>query len=391
MLFRYACQQPFRRHNRIVPKLINVQYVTTAAAAKKNLRMYRILLRQCEDLYANVRSDNDGMVLFQEPVTAREYGDARMYSNDITGIDRSTAILSLYLKWIAAEQKQDDDNYFNDYDDDDDEIETIANYMQHIKMKEERRGPKNANHDEGNNDNNISPLRALFDANSVWASKQDLKHAIRLGMLQNDLGHGNESSPLLGTPIQVARTLNEQELLLEHSVVTNNLEMGVRVVATSQYIGGSFHPGEGAVSALGGQGFLGKQKYRFAYRMRVENLPSNDKTVQLLGRTWNIHEHNQHGHSLGDPVNVSAPTTGAVGHLPVLHPGEAFCYTSGCELETETGSMEGCFHMAVVDPATARRGMVGDQNIIPLQQDFKGIKFEMPVGPFPLVYPDTNT
>jgi len=79
-----------------------------------------------------------------------------------------------------------------------------------------------------------------------------------------------------------------------------------------------------------------------------------------------------------------------VGHLPVLHPGEAFCYTSGCELETEIGSMEGCFHMAVVDPATARRGMVGDQNIIPLQQDFEGTKFEMPVGPFPLVYPDTN-
>jgi len=294
---------------------MNVQYVTTAAAAankKKNLRMYRILLRQCEDLYGNVRSDDDGMILFQEPVTAREYGDAKIHLNDITGIDRSKAILSLYLKWIAAEQKQDDDNYIDDYDDDDDE-ETIANYMQQIILKEEGDDKKSANDNDGNttNNNNESSLRALFHANSVWASKQDLKRAIRLGMLQNDLGHDNESSPLLGTPIQVVRTLNEQELLLEQSVVTTNSEMGVRVVATSQYIGGSFHPGGGAVSALGGRGFLGEQKYRFAYRMRVENLPSNDKTVQLLGRTWNIHEHNQHGHTIGDPVNVYAPTTGA--------------------------------------------------------------------------------
>ena len=35
-----------------------------------------------------------------------------------------------------------------------------------------------------------------------------------------------------------------------------------------------------------------------------------------------------------------------VGHLPVIHPGETFCYTSGCELETEKGTMDGCFHVS---------------------------------------------
>ena len=46
--------------------------------------------------------------------------------------------------------------------------------------------------------------------------------------------------------------------------------------------------------------------------------------------------------------------------------------------------------MAVVDPETAQYAMVGDPNVTPLREEYEGTKFEMPVGPFPLVYPRTN-
>ena len=124
-------------------------------------------------------------------------------------------------------------------------------------------------------------------------------------------------------------------------------------------------------------------KHRFAYRIRVENLPENDKTVQLLGRTWKIQDDS--GLDPGNPIVVKAPTTGAVGHLPVLHPGEVFEYMSGCELATKTGTMSGMFHMATVPPKT-RYAMVGD----PVDAFQSDQKFELAVQLFPLIADDTD-
>lgn len=121
-------------------------------------------------------------------------------------------------------------------------------------------------------------------------------------------------------------------------------------------------------------------KHRFAYRIRVENLPDNDKTVQLLGRSWLIREDAVAGMTPTDPVFVDAPTGGAVGHLPVLEPGYVFEYMSGCELANKTGKMEGKFYMATV-PAGTSSAIVGDELSSLKQKD----KFEVPVEPFPLI------
>jgi uncharacterized protein affecting Mg2+/Co2+ transport len=104
-------------------------------------------------------------------------------------------------------------------------------------------------------------------------------------------------------------------------------------------------------------------------------------TVQVLGRTWKIHEDaDPNSGFVPDPVIVNAPTTGAVGHLPVLQPGSVFEYMSGCELAASTGKMGGLFHMAVVDAKTPS-AMVGD----PIDAFSSTEKFELPVQPFPLV------
>jgi len=45
---------------------------------------------------------------------------------------------------------------------------------------------------------------------------------------------------------------------------------------------------------------------------------------------------------------------GVVGEQPVLAPGEAFQYTSGCPLATPFGSMEGSYEMVLEDESQFR-------------------------------------
>jgi len=81
-------------------------------------------------------------------------------------------------------------------------------------------------------------------------------------------------------------------------------------------------------------------------------------------------------------VTVNAPTTGVVGLLPVIKPGEIFEYMSGCDLKTQNGTMCGSFHMAVVDGDT-KSGQVGDP--VDAMHSPKDKVFEMPVATFRLI------
>ena len=127
-------------------------------------------------------------------------------------------------------------------------------------------------------------------------------------------------------------------------------------------------------------------RYRYAYRIRVENLPENDKTVQLLGRTWHIQEEDESRVPVGDPDVVQAPKTGVVGVLPVLQPGEYFEYMSGCELPSRNGTMSGALHMAVVPPRT-KSALVGDDVDAFHSKD----QFQFVVQPFPLIAVDGDS
>lgn len=73
----------------------------------------------------------------------------------------------------------------------------------------------------------------------------------------------------------------------------------------------------------------------FLYTVTIENL--GQEAVQLLTRHWIITDGN------GQVEEIRGP--GVVGEQPVLAPGEAFQYTSGCPLPTEVGKMEGSYQM----------------------------------------------
>jgi ApaG protein len=77
----------------------------------------------------------------------------------------------------------------------------------------------------------------------------------------------------------------------------------------------------------------------FLYTIRIRNDGAED--VQLLSRHWIITD------ATGEVREVQGE--GVVGKQPVISPGEAFEYTSGCPLETPFGEMEGTYQMVRAD------------------------------------------
>lgn len=71
--------------------------------------------------------------------------------------------------------------------------------------------------------------------------------------------------------------------------------------------------------------------YRFAYTITITN--TGEVAAQLIARHWLITDANQEQQEVHG--------LGVVGRQPLLQPGESFSYSSGCELRTDSGSMQG--------------------------------------------------
>jgi ApaG protein len=84
------------------------------------------------------------------------------------------------------------------------------------------------------------------------------------------------------------------------------------------------------------------EKYVFAYTVTIRN--TGEHTAQLISRHWIITD--------GNNAVEEVRGDGVVGEQPVLKPGEAFEYTSGCPLPTPVGSMRGSYQ-CVADDGTA--------------------------------------
>ncbi len=79
--------------------------------------------------------------------------------------------------------------------------------------------------------------------------------------------------------------------------------------------------------------------YSFAYTITITN--TGEVPAQLISRHWVI------GNSAGETEEVKG--LGVVGQQPLLKPGEAFQYTSGCRLRTASGNMEGHYFFVAED------------------------------------------
>ena len=76
-------------------------------------------------------------------------------------------------------------------------------------------------------------------------------------------------------------------------------------------------------------------RYVWSYTVTIEN--RGKEPVKLLSRYWNIID--------GQGRIQEVRGAGVVGAQPVIAPGESFQYTSGCPLETASGSMSGRYQM----------------------------------------------
>lgn len=86
---------------------------------------------------------------------------------------------------------------------------------------------------------------------------------------------------------------------------------------------------------LADQSDPGESQYLWSYTIEIANLGAT--SAQLLSRHWIITDAD------GKREEVKGP--GVVGEQPILRPGDAFRYTSGCPLSTPSGIMEGTYRM----------------------------------------------
>lgn len=110
-----------------------------------------------------------------------------------------------------------------------------------------------------------------------------------------------------------------------------------------------------SVSFLPEQSEPGRGRWFWAYHIRIEN--AGETPVKLVSREWQIKD------GRGGLNEVRGE--GVVGEQPVIAPGAAYDYVSGCPLPTPTGSMEGRYFMVAAD----------------------GSRFEVEIPRFPLIAP----
>ena len=79
--------------------------------------------------------------------------------------------------------------------------------------------------------------------------------------------------------------------------------------------------------------------YSFVYTITITN--AGEVPAQLISRHWVI------SNSAGEIEEVKG--LGVVGQQPLLKPGEAFQYSSGCRLRTPTGTMQGSYFCVADD------------------------------------------
>lgn len=98
-------------------------------------------------------------------------------------------------------------------------------------------------------------------------------------------------------------------------------------------------------------------RYVFAYAVTIANIGT--VAAQLISRHWVITD------ASGGVQEVRG--LGVIGHQPLLAPGQAFEYSSGCSLATPMGTMKGTYQMTAED----------------------GVQFDAPIPEFLLTMPRT--
>jgi len=378
---------PTRCCEKRVQSLLNLRSISTshstdptiiATTEKQRLatiRLYRILQRTCRSFPTQTMGVDAPTVLLQPELNAKHWGRHVVFKPP-----SSTSVEELLRLFYVLNDGEDDGVEIRKAPSIDD---WYYNVVGRYRIEAE-----------------LPPMTSL----TCWTSTGQIQQAIRTAFRASFDARHDQISDLHFWAIRAVQFMHEQRVLWKYSsVATTN---GVRVTATSRYgicsdssmpvlccllvflirppflsmsrfIGSTAPTAVTAISPVG-TSLLGT-KFRFAYRIRIENVSS--ETVQLLGRSWCIEELTPDGKidETKEKILVDSPATGAVGQLPVLRPGQVFEYMSGTDLLGEHGTMKGHFYMVRV-PDDRNPGKAGDH----VEGLSAGNKFEVEVATFPL-------
>jgi hypothetical protein len=96
------------------------------------------------------------------------------------------------------------------------------------------------------------------------------------------------------------------------------------------------HPRRGEAGLSGRPVRSGSVRRPLCLVLHRDHRERGAEPVQLLSRYWNITD---------GAAGAGSARPGVVGAQPVIAPGESFQYTSGCPLETASGTMSGRYQM----------------------------------------------
>ena len=286
-------------------RTILMQRFFTTGSTVKTLRLYRILMRQALCGFNSSKNDNE-LFLLQPPIELRKEGTSHIVRNSEASMEDVLRMFQQYetskvSNRRTSSRKRQGGGIF--------QIRVIRMNEEDDADDADDDGEESDKEDESSD--STSNYSNKDDGVALWCKPATVKEAIRNAFRMSSSSNRD--------PIAAYAALQLQQRLWNRTSV--NLHDSVRVTAVSQLV---FR--------------RSSTKYRYGYRIRMENL-NTEATVQLLGRTWNIVT--THGEP---PIQVHAPTGGAVGEFPVLEPGCVFEYQSAAEASAQGGRMDGSFY-----------------------------------------------
>ena len=391
-----SSSKPPQSFQRISPEELSKLNQTSAA-------LYRLLLKECLRLGASADSTADigksPRFLLQEDVDTDEFGKIQPFMKDYNAARRST--VTQQDKDVQDNDGEDENKA--DADADDRAVWAIISFfLQNLQRTNGKIQGKSemlsklddslvyADHSFGDSSDAYS--RSPRHYHPISATPAHLVHAVRTAFFRiHDDGAGAEPKSLAmremtkadivalhRRAIDSVSMLHAQKRLMDCTSVGHNIERGVKVTATSKW------KSKGLLSR--GAGLERNEEHVFVYRIRIEYIGVNGsgkgKPIQLLGRRWRItdgierkyqehtgmddYDHNDDDdHEEPDVQVVDAPRTGVVGYHPILHPGDVFEYTSGCNLIDSIGKMEGSYVFCEIEEEdieeeAQKLGRIGD-------------------------------
>lgn len=160
----------------------------------------------------------------------------------------------------------------------------------------------------------------------------------RLRVLSGDRSSRRQAFTAFPNPLVIAP---ESKLVFNAALMAEAKKYQIGVAVATRYVAEQSDP---AIN-----------RHVFAYTITISN--TGNVAAQLISRHWIITDAEGHQQEVRG--------LGVVGHQPLLEPGQSFEYTSGCQLATAVGTMNGSYQMTAED----------------------GVQFEAPIASFVLSMP----